>query len=221
MTCCCTPRVWRATRRTRGALSNSTPIRAWKGTAPPATSSSGIACWRTTRAGIGRRGSSFAKRCCAITSRGRARCPSLADRSRGFGRGGYTRCVRRGTTEPGGQAAVGASHTRTAPSRVPRIQPGESLILALDKVLEPHLDPVPGPRRGADQIVLVLPRYGPAQAGVVGGRTGNAPIGKVVRDVIADDAVARVTDPEDVPDIREHPDDPEKGQSSLGGSSRC
>ena len=82
------------------------------------------------------------------------------------------------------------------------LQPGERLILALHEVLEPHLDPVPGPRRGADQIVLVLPRYGPTQARVVGGRTGNVPIAEVVRDVTADDAVARVADPEDMPDIR-------------------
>ena len=37
----------------------------------------------------------------------------------------------------------------------------------------------------------------------VGGQASNASIAEVVRDVIVADAVARATDPEDVPDIRD------------------
>ena len=37
MTCGCAPSVCRATRRTRGASSNSTPILVWKSKAPPVT----------------------------------------------------------------------------------------------------------------------------------------------------------------------------------------
>ena len=75
MTCCFTPRGRPATRRTSGASSSSTPTRAWKDTASPATSCSGTACWRIPRAGTGRRGSNSAKPCCATTTSGRTRFP--------------------------------------------------------------------------------------------------------------------------------------------------
>ena len=102
MTCCCTPRGWPATRRISGASSSSTPTRAWKDTARPATSCSGTACWRTPRDGTARRGSSSAKPCCATTASGRTRFPIPSAPSRRCGEDGRTRCVRSKVTTAGG-----------------------------------------------------------------------------------------------------------------------
>ena len=83
------------------------------------------------------------------------------------------------------------------------LQSGQGFVLLQDKVFQSHFDPVFRPRGCLDQVVLIFPGDGAAAAFVQGSRVGDAEALHVVGHVAADDAVARIANPEDKFSVRE------------------
>jgi hypothetical protein len=69
--------------------------------------------------------------------------------------------------------------------------------------------------RGLDQIVLIFPRDRAPQPNILGDFVVNPEIAEVVGQMAAEDAIARVANPEDVLDLREQACDPGIDQRRL------